>query len=196
MNERERVTIVDRPRLVGTAMAIWGVLPVVARAAEEAEEHHAGFGWYIANFGVLLLALWYFGRKPIQTFLVQRKEAALAELRAAERLRDEARAKLAALEERLSRIESEIQSILDGTLKLAETERDRIIRGAEETAERIRAQAGMMLEQEVRRARQDLAREVTDSAAREAAALLAGSVSDADQDRLVREFAAAQGGRP
>lgn len=175
--------------------AAFALQPSVALAGEPVEEPHASFVWYILNFIVLLAVLVKFGGKPIQTFLVQRKEAALAELRAAERLRDDARAKLAALEERLSRIEIEIQSILDGTLKLAESERDRIIRGAEETAERIRAQAGMMLEQEVRRARQDLAREVTDSATREATALLAGSVSDADQDRLVREFAAAEGRR-
>ncbi|MFN7950326.1 MAG: ATP synthase F0 subunit B [bacterium] len=177
--------------------------PVLALAAGEAhgggEAHAAGPGslfWYFVNFGLLLGLLYWKGRGPMNQFLLERKEKLLADLRAAERLRDEARAKLAEVEGRLAALDGEVQSILEETLRVAEAERERILRGAEETAERIRAQATLMVEQEVRRARLDLAREVTEIAAREAQTMLEGAVQDADQDRMIHEFTEGNGARP
>ena len=152
--------------------------------------------WYFVNFGLLLALLFVKGRKPMNQFLLERKEKILADLRAAERLRDEARAKLAEIEGRLSKLDLEVQSILDETMRVAEAERERILRGAEEAAARIRSQAELMVEQEVRRARLDLAREVTEIAAREAQSMLAGAIQDADQDRMIREFTEGHGARP
>ncbi len=152
--------------------------------------------WYFVNFGLLLVLLFVKGRKPMNQFLAERKEKILADLRAAERLRDEARAKLAEIEGRLSKLDLEVQSILDETMRVAEAERERILRGAEEAAARIRSQAELMVEQEVRRARLDLAREVTEIAAREAQSMLAGAIQDADQDRMIREFTEGHGARP
>ncbi len=174
--------------VLATTLAVVSA-PGLAAAAEHGGDH-ASFGWYIANFVVLLVVLGYFGRKPVTNFLVERKEAALVELRAAESARDDARAKLAEYEARLGRIENEVATILSETIQGAEAERDRILRGAEEAAERIRGQASLMLEQEVQRARQQLADEMTEAASREAAALVRQSFGAGDQDRLVQEFLA------
>ncbi len=180
----------------------WLAMPVLALAAGEShggEAHAAGptsLAWYFVNFGLLLGLLYWKARGPMNQFLVDRKEKILADLRAAERLRDEARAKLAEIEGRLSTLDHEVQSILDETMRVAEAERERILRGAEETAARIRSQAELMVEQEVRRARLDLAREVTEIAAREAQSMLAGAIQDADQDRMIREFTEGHGARP
>jgi F0F1-type ATP synthase membrane subunit b/b' len=175
------------------AVAAWSALPGLAMAAEHGEGagHSPGpgsLGWYWVNFALLLVLLVWKGRPPMNTFLEERKENALAELRAAERMRDEARARLAELEAKVTRVETDVRAILDETLRLAEAERDRILAGAEEAAKRIQSQATLMVEQEVRRARSELSREVTESASREAVAILRNAFSDSDQDRLIREF--------
>ena len=182
---------------------VFTAVPVLAFAENTGhgggEAHAAGpmsLFWYFVNFGLLLALLFVKGRKPMNQFLLERKEKILADLRAAERLRDEARAKLAEIEGRLSKLDLEVQSILDETMRVAEAERERILRGAEEAAARIRSQAELMVEQEVRRARLDLAREVTEIAAREAQSMLAGAIQDADQDRMIREFTEGHGARP
>ncbi|MBK7973742.1 MAG: ATP synthase F0 subunit B [Deltaproteobacteria bacterium] len=184
---------------VAVATAL-GMVPVAALASEGAEAggHAPGPGslmWYWVNFALLIGILVWKGLPAMNTFLADRKEKVLGDLRAAEKLRDEARAKLAELEAKIGRVESDVKAILDDTLRGAEAERARIIEAAEETAKRIRSQATLMVEQEVRRAREDLSREVTESAAREAASILRDAFSDADQDRLVREFTTTEGVR-
>lgn len=189
-----------RLRWVFVAAAL-AAMPVVVLASEggEAGGHQApGPGslfWYWVNFGLLIGLLVWKGLPAMNQFLADRKERILADLRAAEKLRDEARAKLAELEAKVTRIDADVKAILDETLRAAEAERARIIEAAEETAKRIRSQATLMVEQEVRRAREELSREVTETAAREAASLLRGAFSDADQDRLVREFTTSEGVR-
>jgi len=193
--------MLNRRRLGEVVVAVaLAALPLVALASEggEAAEHAPGPGsllFYWVNFGLLVGLLWWKGLPAMNQFLADRKEKILADLRAAEKQRDEARAKLAELEAKIGRVEADVKAILDDTLRAAEAERARIIEAAEETANRIRSQATLMVEQEVRRAREELSREVTDAAAREAAAILRDAFSDADQDRLVREFTASEGVR-
>lgn len=193
--------MLNRRRLREVVVAVTlAALPLLAFASEggEAAEHAPGPGslfWYVVNFGILIVLLVVKGLPAMNQFLADRKERILADLRAAEKLRDEARAKLAELEAKIARVEGDVKAILDDTLRAAEAERARIIEAAEETAKRIRSQATLMVEQEVRRAREELSREVTESAAREAASILRDAFSDADQDRLVREFSASEGVR-
>lgn len=181
---------------VGSAVA---PLSAFAGEAGEAGAHHApGPGslfWYWVNFALLIGLLVWKGLPAMNQFLADRKEKILADLRAAEKLRDEARAKLAEVEAKIARVDADVKAILDDTLRAAEAERARIIEAAEDTAKRIRSQATLMVEQEVRRAREELSREVTETAAREAASLLRNAFSDADQDRLVREFTTSEGVR-
>lgn len=189
---RLRVVVVA----VGAAVA---PLSAFAGEAGEAGAHHApGPGslfWYWVNFALLIGLLVWKGLPAMNQFLADRKEKILADLRAAEKLRDEARAKLAEVEAKIARVDADVKAILDDTLRAAEAERARIIEAAEDTAKRIRSQATLMVEQEVRRAREELSREVTETAAREAASLLRDAFSDADQDRLVREFTTSEGVR-
>lgn len=182
------------------ALAALALMPLSALASEGAETggHVPGPGslfWYWINFGLLIGILVWKGLPAMNQFLADRKEAILGDLRAAEKLRDEARAKLAELEAKIARVDVDVKAILEDTLRTAEAERARIIEAAEETAKRIRSQATLMVEQEVRRAREELSREVTDAAAREAASILRDAFSDADQDRLVREFTTSEGVR-
>jgi len=70
----------------------------------------------------------------------------------------------------------------------AEAERNHILADAASAAERIRNDARSAVDQELRRAREDLRREAAELAVELAAEALRSRVTDADRSRLVDEF--------
>ncbi|MCP4906235.1 MAG: hypothetical protein GY910_14760, partial [bacterium] len=72
----------------------------------------------------------------------------------------------------------------------AEREREKILEEAQQTAERIRSEAGTAVEREVRRAQEELRREAAELALEMAENLLREKMGDEDQSRLVEEFIA------
>ena len=76
----------------------------------------------------------------------------------------------------------------ENTRRRTEEESERILADARKTAERIAADAGAAVDQELLRAKRALRAEAADLALQLAADILREHVTDADQERLVDEF--------
>jgi len=166
------------------------LLPAVARASEEAGGHESNFFWHAANLALILGVIVYFARSPIQSFMADRRTSIEQNLEAAKRELESAEARLTECNARVNALDREIEEIRGNVRAQAETERDRLLADARAAADRIRRDAVIAVEQEGRRAREDLREEAAEIAVRLASDLLKRQVADADRARLVDEFVA------
>ena len=83
---------------------------------------------------------------------------------------------------------SRLSEIRRASSERAQVERERILADAVAAGERIRSDARTAVEQELRRAREELREEAADLAIQLAGDMLRSQVTDADRERLVDEF--------
>jgi F-type H+-transporting ATPase subunit b len=169
--------------LAGLAVAL---APSLALASEH--ESETTLLWQWINLLLLLGVIGYFARAPLRTFLSERRqkieegiEGARAELAEVERRLAECRARVASIDRTFEEIRSAVRA-------QAESERARLLAEARAAAERIRRDAAAAVEQELRRARQQLHSDAAALAVRLAGDLLRGQLTDADRTRLVDDF--------
>ncbi len=163
------------------------LLPATALAAGEGGGL-ADLFWRVANLVLLLAVLVVFARKPVQGFFRDRRDRIQSEVEAAARMRDEAEERHARLQRQLADLESELTRIRTTARERAQSERERIIADARASADRVREDARIAIDQELRRAREELRREAADMSVELAAELLRTEVGEADRDRLLDEF--------
>ena len=163
-------------------------LPGAAWAATVGGESTADFLWELANLALLIGVIVYFARKPVQNYLAERRDAVRNNLETSEKLLKDAEERLREWSRRAAGLDAEVVSIREAARKAAEQEAAGIVADAEATATRIRANAHVAVESEVRRARDRLRAEAGELAVTLASELLRQQVTDADRDRLVDEF--------
>jgi F-type H+-transporting ATPase subunit b len=164
--------------------------PGVALAQEGGHEG-GGLGTLLAhifNFLLLLGVLIYGLRKPLLQFFGNRRRAIQEDLQRASALLGEAQTRLAEWEGRIARLDAEVASIQAASRERAEAERQRILEEARLAAERIRRDAQAAIEQEARRAREELRHEAAELAVELATKLVREQVTEADRTRLLDEF--------
>lgn len=144
--------------------------------------------WPAINLVILIAALVYFTRKPLQAFFEQRRSKIQGELQSAADQLATAETTYAKWQRRMIDLEGELDEIRATSRQRAEAERQQIIEDARAAAERIRRDATAAVELELRRARDSLREEATQLAIDLAAERLTREVTDADRDRLVDEF--------
>ncbi len=178
--------------------------PFTAFAAEESHEgahasghdaaadaaHMKEFTYEWVNVFILAAVLVYFARKPVSEFLAARRSTIAKNIASAEQLLKDAERKLAEWNEKATRLEGDVASILDSTRKSAAAEKASILADAEATAARIRQSATGVVERELRTARVALRKEAAELAVTLAGSLLREHTTDADRNRLVDEFIA------
>lgn len=190
-------------RALALALLLAGA-PLAAFSADEAPEaepggaHDAGaaaahqkeFEYEVINLVLLIGALVYFARKPVQSYLAARRDTIAKNIASSEQLLQGAEQKLAEWNARAAGLDADVASILESTRKSAETEKAAILADAEATASRIRQSATGVVERELRAARETLREEATELAVTLAARLLREQVTADDRNRLVDEFVA------
>jgi F-type H+-transporting ATPase subunit b len=173
-----------RPVATGLALAV----ATPAYAATPAGDVFTDLIYPAINLALLLAVLIYFGRRPIQAFFRDRRAQIRADLESAAQLRAQAEERCGELQRRLANLDGEIESIRQLARERAESERARILTDAEATAERIRADARAAIEQELRRAREQLREDASDLAIELAGEQLREQITDSDRNRLLDEF--------
>ena len=103
-------------------------------------------------------------------------------------MKAEAQAKLAEYEEKLKRLDSEVERIRTEMRDAAEAERRRILAEAKERRERMERDAHLLVEQELKAAHDALVRETVNGALASAEEILTSRLTDADHDRLSAEY--------
>lgn len=167
------------------AAAVLCLYPGLALAAGDGD---GDFGWRVANLVLLLALLFVAARKPIQSFFSERHDRIRGDVEQAARAYTEAEQRYARLQRQVADLDAELDGIRRTARERAEAERARILEDARATAERIHADARVAIDQELRRARDELRREASHLAVELAADLLRGEVRDDDRERLVDEF--------
>lgn len=173
---------------LGAAISFATALPA---AASGGGESHGGIGDLIypaINFLILVGALVYFARKPIQAFFAERRETIRGDVEGAAALHKQAEERYAKWQRRLAELEGELAQIHTTARERAERERDQILSDARATAERIRRDASSAIDQELRRAKGRLREESAQLAVELAAGILRENVNDGDRARLIDEF--------
>lgn len=135
-------------------------------------------------FGMLVV----FGRKPVAEALKHRKQRIVAGMDEAARMKAEAQVRLTEYEDKLKRLDTEVERIRTEMREAAEAERRRILAEAKERRDRMERDAHLLVEQELKAARDALVRETVNGALASAEEILASRMTDADHDRLTGEY--------
>ena len=143
--------------------------------------------WKFVNLFLFILAAlllhWKFGR-PIREALRSRGEGIKADLQKARADRDQAVAKLAEVEERLTRLDQEVAVVASRARAEAEAEKQRIAANAEAEIKKIREQSQREIEAAVKTARHDLRAFAAQESVRLAEAIIAKEMRPEDDARL------------
>ena len=148
-------------------------------------------GAMILNAGILFFVMYRFGRRPLAEAVKKRKASIMHGMDEAGRMRDEAEDRLAGYEEKLESIDEEVERLKREMRAAGEAERARILAEAKERSQRMEREALILIEQELKAARQALVSEAVEGAVKSAAAHLAKEIGAADHARMADEYLAA-----
>ena len=179
-----------RSGALASLLAVVVLAPASALAASGGESAAWDLIWRVVNLALLLAVLVVFARKPLQAFFQDRRERIQGELQSAAQLRKEAEQRYAKWQRQLVDLDAELERVRATARERAEAERERILADARAAAERIRSDAHVAVEQELRRAREQLRDEASALSIQLASELLQAQVTDTDRDRLLDEFTA------
>jgi F-type H+-transporting ATPase subunit b len=142
----------------------------------------------VINAALLFGIIYTVGKKPIAEALKKRKERIVAGMEEAGKMKADAAKTLAQYEEKLKHLDQEIERIKKEMREAAEAERKRILSETKERRERMERDAKLLVEQELKAAREALMRETVAGAVRSAEDILAKQLGAMDHDRLAREY--------
>jgi F-type H+-transporting ATPase subunit b len=148
------------------------------------------FGALALNAAILYWLLIKFGKKPIGDALKARKLGIMKGMEEAAKMKAEAEATLAKYQKKLDHIEDEVERIKSDAKSNSEAESARILSEAKERRTRMERDARLLVEQELKAARENLMRDTVRAAVKTAEATLTAKVGDSDQQRLGDEFLA------
>ncbi len=160
-------------------------------------EHHApmitaaklkDFFWRTANFIALIIILVKFLAKPIAGGLAGRRRGIQEEIEALEAKRDEAERSYKEFEARLAGMEKEMDTVVAKAVAMAEDEKVRILKEAEQSAEDIKRQAEAAVNAAVVEAKRTLQEEVADQAAAMAEELIVKNLTPEDQVAITEQY--------
>lgn len=142
---------------------------LAAAPAYAAEGQEAGFPWLhfattCFNFILFVGLLVKFAKPGLTTMFDQRREKLTADLDEAKRLREAAEAKLQEYTARLDALDSERRQLLDDYHTQGEAEKNRLIADAERQVEKMRSDAELVIQQELRKAVRAIEEQAVDTA--------------------------------
>jgi F-type H+-transporting ATPase subunit b len=150
--------------------------------------HAPPVGWLWVNFMVFAALVYRFVGKPLSNHLVQRHKAVRDAIAEAGRAREEAERKAREFEERVRRLDGEIEDIKAGFRQDGEAVRDRIVEAGKQSAERLIHDAKLTIRAEQIRAQEQLKREAARLALELAEKRVAERLVDDDHRRLREDF--------
>jgi len=167
------------------------VLQIALIGAGKGSESY--FNWsfffqHVANLIILLLALAYVLKRPLNNFLVERRGLIAREIDEAREKMEAAREKFEMYSERLKGIDQEIKAMGEEIRREAEQERKNILESADITAERVKQDVEETIRLESERARQEIQDEAVAIAVGLAEKTIRESIGEDDEKRLLDRF--------
>jgi len=171
--------------------AVYAQESTAAEHSEAAEEAHESpfsvvFKW--VNLIILLGALGYLLKKPAMEFFDGRKAEIVNGLERAKRAQDEAKERMAELENRLSRLSAEIAAMKTQVDQEAASEKSRIVAEAQREVDRIVEQSRQEMERIAHGVQREIKESVADVVIDRASQKLQTKMTADDQKRVVGRF--------
>ena len=174
------------------------VLSPMALASGGGDTHGEGGGEHVGwaatdwarvmNFVVLAVGLFLITRKPVAQMLSARIAGIKEQLDELEEQKAEAEKELARYNEKLTELTKEAEKIVDEYIRQGNEAKERILKEAESSAEKLEEKAKKNIEHEFKQARLTLQAEIIEKALVKAEADIISKISSDDQDRLVDEY--------
>lgn len=188
-----------RAALLTPLFTAFGVLSHPAFARAEAADaftindllSNVQFWGSVVNSALLIGLAWWFTRKKIAQAMQERRAAIADQLEEAKKIHEAAEKRHQEYQERLAHLDKELAELKVSILRTGESERDRLIKEAEEKAERMRGETRGMIESRLRQLEKDLHEEAIKMAIDAARAELESKTTADDQTRLAKEYLAA-----
>lgn len=179
--------------LVMTALMflIFGVAYAFAAGGGEGDGHQkwvATDSYRIMNFTVLVVGLFLLLRKPVANALNSRIKGIKEQLEDLEVKKAAAESELAKYVEKLAKLESEADNIIEDYIRQGNDAKARILKEAETAAEKLEEQAKKNIEHEFEQAKIRLKEDVLEKAMARAEEIIKTKISTDDQERLVDEY--------
>jgi len=152
------------------------------------KEEGAPFIAMVLNFLVLFGLLWYFSRNSVANFLRERRDKLMASIDEASRLKKEAEERHIEFETKLQKMDQEEEKIREDLLAAAVREQERLVADAGARAEKMRAEAKRLADQEIVEARTRLRNEMADRAVDVARGILEKKLGPGEQRKLVEQY--------
>ncbi|MFO7605343.1 MAG: ATP synthase F0 subunit B [Desulfurivibrionaceae bacterium] len=144
--------------------------------------------WRALNFAALLIILVWALKKPIANALNSRRQGIIEKFEDLEAQKSEAERIYKEYEDKLTKIDQEVQSIIGSAVQQGEAEKTRIIEEAGRAAEDIQRQAEMAVQHELAEAKLRLRAEIAEQAVQMAENLLKQNLKEADQTKMVEDY--------
>ena len=181
-----------------------GTVLLLAGVAAAAEAHggggHAAGGhgitpeklqellWRTVNFVVFAAILIKLVAKPAKKFFGDRTQEVATTLEELEAKKAAVKAAVKAAEARLEAVAQEREKVIQQYMAEGEMEKSKILDKANQVAERIKEMATFTIQQETKKATQDLKEEVVGLATQMATDMIKEKATKADQQGLVEEY--------
>jgi F-type H+-transporting ATPase subunit b len=140
------------------------------------------------NTALLFGLLYRFARVPVAKALTDRRQRIMRGIDEATAMNEEAKRQLDAYRQKLDNLDAEIERVKREMRESAEVERRRILDDAAARRTRLEQEALVLIDQELKAAREELTRETARAALRSARELLAAHTSTDDHRRLCEEY--------
>ncbi|MBI5286395.1 MAG: F0F1 ATP synthase subunit B [Deltaproteobacteria bacterium] len=164
------------------------LLPTLAFGAEEGVEGGKDLIWRVINFAILVGLLYLLLAKRVREFLTTRRKAIETALEEARKAKEEAERKQKECEALFAAFNKRVEEIFRDLRAEGEIEKERIIEEARKSAKRMKEEAWLTAEQEIKKAREGIREEVVRLAIEMAEDILRKEITKADQERLVKEY--------
>lgn len=176
-----------------TFMVVLFVFVGLAVASGQAEGAHEGNKWLDLvkksfNFFILMGLLYWLLASKIKDFFVGRRAEIKEDLEKAVERKAEAEKKYREYSEKIDKASSEIDGILEMIKAQGVTEKKKIIEDAERTAAKMKEDAQARIEQEMKKATDELRLQVVDLSVKMAEEILSRSITQDDHKSMVKEY--------
>ncbi len=142
----------------------------------------------LLNFAVVLGILLKFAGKPVKNFLQNRHNSVKEKVDEADRLLKEAENLRSTYEAKLAGLDSEMEAFRRAAIEEAEKEKSRIVAEAVALAERIRQQAQLAYDQEMKDAMTAVQAQIARRTLQAAEAAVKQIFKEEDHNKMVDEF--------
>lgn len=146
------------------------------------------------NSLLLFFFLYRFGKQPVLDGLRQRRESIMKGMDAAAKMKAEAEASLGEYEAKLAQLDRAIERVRREMREAAEAERASILEEAKKRRERMERDAKILIQQELKAAREALLHETIRTAMDSAERIVREKSTAGDHERLSEDYLASLGG--